>query len=143
VPKFYPYRRRSLPALFPVARGVPAMIAGPVPTASVGPPAFFRSFFGLLLVHAERTHSTSNPFKTRHLASSPNEPNPASRTKAAFFPRSPKNPERTHFPIPTPGSPVPFAPFTKRTQIPHNDHKIHNLPAQQPSNPVNRKPGQL
>jgi hypothetical protein len=128
VPKFHPYRRRSLPAVFPVARaGVPAG----VPAVPVGPSAFFRS----LLVHAKRTHFTSNPFKPHLLASSPNEPNPASRAGATFFPHSPKNPERTHFPIPTSGSPVPFARFTKRTQIPHNDHKIHNLPAQQPLKP--------
>ena len=128
MPKFHPYRRRSLPAVFPVARaGVPAG----VPAVPVGPSAFFRS----LLVHAKRTHFTSNPFKPHLLASSPNEPNPANRAKAVFFPRSPRNPERTHSRIPTPGSPVPFAPFTKRTQIPHNDHKIHNLPAQQPLKP--------
>ena len=118
-----------LPAVFSVARGVHAAISGPVPI--VGPSAFF----GLLFVHAERTHSTSNPFKNNHLASSPNEPNPVSRAGAAFSPRSPKNPKRTHFSIPTLGSPVPSARFTKRTQIPHNNHKIHNLPSQKPLKP--------
>ena len=69
MPKFHPYRRRSLPAVFSVARGVHAAISGPVPI--VGPSAFF----GSLLVHAKRTHFTYNPFKTHHFASSPNEPN--------------------------------------------------------------------
>ena len=127
MPKFHPYRRRSLPAVFSVARGVHAAIAGPVPI--MGPSAFF----GLLFVHAERTHSTSNPFTNNHLTSSPNEPNSARRAGAAFFPHSHKNPKRSHFPIPTPASPVPFAPFPKRTQFRHNNHKMHNLPAPKPS----------
>ena len=82
MPKCHPYRRRSLPAVLfapapnepnpSVARGAPAVIAGPAPAVPVGPSAFF----GSLSVHAKRTDFTSNPFKTHHLASSPNEPNP-------------------------------------------------------------------
>src|ERR1035437_1085207 len=65
---------RNEPNSVPVAPGVPASVTGPLPTQSVGPPAFFPTLSGKY---------QTNPIPTP----SPNQPSPAARlTKRTQFP---------------------------------------------------------